>query len=407
MTEGKYYFFDEDSCDLCGVCLSKCPVMGLPVEEAKEEVRRLVEGEEARHVFSKCTGCMTCNLLCPKDCKPYDLILYRLYERYRRDGLPSIARFMVTPTQTPSNVWSLALSEDERETFRLWEEAAEAAERRGVEEVVYPGCVMCFPPYLSHSKLFDSLTIAMRNELCCGEPFYRIGVLDVAEQAARRLEEWFRRIGARKVVFPCLGCYNTIMKIYPERFGVKYDFEGVAFLDLIWDKIESGEVKVKNRLNIKVTVHDNCHSKPFGDKYHDLTRMILEKLGAEIVEMKHNRENASCCGLAAFAIRQDPADVVNVATGVIEEAEETGAEALVVRCGGCLTTLSVASTLSLGRMPVYHIIELVQKAIGEEPQRGSVERSGRIVKLLFEELPKQFANLPERYWVTLQDREER
>ena len=65
MVEGKYYFFKKESCDLCGICLNKCPVLGLSLEEAKEEMKRLIEGEETKHVLAKCTSCMTCNLFCP------------------------------------------------------------------------------------------------------------------------------------------------------------------------------------------------------------------------------------------------------------------------------------------------------------------------------------------------------
>jgi len=393
MVEGKYHFFKEESCDLCGICLNKCPVLGLSLEEAKEEMKRLIEGEEPKHVLAKCTSCMTCNLFCPKDCLPYDLILQRWYERYKKEGLSSFAKIMVTPMQTSPNLWSLMLPEDEKKTYQTW------SKLRKSEEILYPGCMMCFPPYLSYSKLFDGFNIMMSDELCCGEPFYRIGVLDTAEQVAKRLEKQFKIMGVKKMIFPCLGCYNTIKNIYPERFGVKFEFEGMALVDLLWKKIESGEIKIKNKLNIRVTVLDNCHSKPFGTHFFDLVRKILETLGAEIVEMKHNKENAPCCGIAAFAINQDPMDVIDAAEKTFKEAEESGADALVVNCGGCLGIQSVGKFVSSGEMPIYHVIELIQEAIGEEPVHRNMERAEKMFEVVIQQAPKYLAELPERYWV--------
>jgi len=396
MKEGRYDFFDRDSCDLCGICLNKCPVLELPIEEAKEEVKRLIEGEETEHVMTKCTSCMTCNLLCSKDCHPYELILARWYEKYKKNGLSPEARFLLTPLQPSPNAWTILqdrLPDDEKKTLRSWSKLSKS------EEMLYPGCVMCFPPYLSQTKLFDDLTVRMINELCCGEPFYRIGVLDTAEQIAKRLEKQFKIMGVKKMIFSCLGCYNTIKNIYPSRFGTKFEFQSIALLDLLWEKIQSGKIKIKSKINKKVTVHDNCHAKPFGTHFFDLSRKMLKTLGVKIVEMKHNRENALCCGIAAFAIDQDTMDIINYAIKTLKEAEETGADALVVNCGGCLLILSVAKIASRSKMPIYHILEMIQKAIGEEPAHRNEERAEEVFKILMEEGPLYLSEFPERYWM--------
>lgn len=396
MKEDQYEFFDRDSCDLCGLCLNNCPVLELPIEEAKKEFKRLVEGGETEHVMQKCTSCMTCNIFCPNDCLPYELILSRWYEKYKKNGLAPEARFLLTPHQPSPNVWTILqerLPDDEKKTLQSW------SKLHKTEEMVYPGCVMCFPPYLGHSKIFDEFSIMMTNELCCGEPFYRIGVLDAAEQIAKRLEKQFKITGVKKMIFPCLGCYNTIKKLYPSRFNIKFEFESIALLDWLWEKIQSGKIKIKTKIDKKVTVHDNCHAKPFGTHFFDLTRKILKTLGVEIVEMEHNRENALCCGIAAFAIDQDPMDIINYAITTLKEAEETGADALVVNCGGCLLILSVAKIASRSKMPIYHILEIVQKAIGEEPAHRNEERAEEVFKILMQEGPLYLAEFPERYWM--------
>jgi Fe-S oxidoreductase len=397
MSEKKYYFFNEKDCDLCGLCLNKCPVLALSIEEAKNEMQRLIKGEKPKHVFSKCTSCMTCNLICPKNCNPYELIIFRWYEKYKEKGLSKNAKFMLTPLQSTATVWSLLkerFPEDEKKTIQSWSKLSKC------DELLYPGCTMCCStPYLYLSTLFTGFNIMMTDELCCGEPFYRIGVLDTAEEVAKRLEQQYNLLNVKKVIFPCLGCFNTIKNIYPTRFKVKYDFEATGLLDILWKRIENGEIKIISKVNKKLTVHDNCHAKPFGTRYFDLSRKILQKCGVELVEMKHNKENALCCGIASFARKQDVMDIINDAQVRLKEAEETHAAGLVVYCQGCLMILSLAKFVLKSNMPIYYWTEILQEAIGEKPLYRLEDRTKNAMEIIMEDAPKYLAELPKRYWM--------
>ena len=55
--------FNAEKCTLCGECFHQCPVMQLPLDVAKAEIRRLVNGEETKHVLQKCTSCFACNFI--------------------------------------------------------------------------------------------------------------------------------------------------------------------------------------------------------------------------------------------------------------------------------------------------------------------------------------------------------
>lgn len=74
--------------------------MELPIDQAKTEFKKLVDGAETE-VLTKCTICMSCNNFCPHYSRPYELILYRWYERYRKMGLPKAAKFFL-PYQFPN-----------------------------------------------------------------------------------------------------------------------------------------------------------------------------------------------------------------------------------------------------------------------------------------------------------------
>ncbi|MHA1643916.1 MAG: 4Fe-4S binding protein [Candidatus Freyarchaeota archaeon] len=39
--------FKEENCKRCGACLSECPFLQLPAEEAKKEISRMIETRES------------------------------------------------------------------------------------------------------------------------------------------------------------------------------------------------------------------------------------------------------------------------------------------------------------------------------------------------------------------------
>ncbi len=385
-----YNFFDRDSCDLCGLCLNQCPIMELPIDQAKTEFKKLIDGEETG-VLTKCTSCMTCNNFCPNDSHPYELILYRWYERYKEKGLPLVAKFFL-PYQFPNfgSVLLENLPEDETKAVDSWAKL----EKR--EEIFYPGCNMIFLSYLSFSKLFENLAFVGSQELCCGEPWYRIGALETSEQIAKKLEKQFQNLGVKRMIIPCLAGCNMFKNVYP-RFGAKFDFEIVPVLDWLWEKIEEGKLKIKHKLGMTVTIHDNCQSKPFGSKYYDLSRKILDSLGVKVNEMEHNRDKSLCCGMAAFAGSHRVDDILNAAMRRYKEAEDTGADALALYCGGCQWVLSIAKILAQGKIPIFHVIELVQMAMGEKPPRRNIERAQKIFELAMAEAARVDPN--EKFWV--------
>ena len=83
MSSKRIHAFIEDLCDLCGLCFHLCPVLELPLEDAKEEIHNLIKGQKSRHVLSKCNTCLSCNLYCPQNANPYQLILERWNNLYR------------------------------------------------------------------------------------------------------------------------------------------------------------------------------------------------------------------------------------------------------------------------------------------------------------------------------------
>ncbi len=384
--------FRESSCNRCGLCLSECPVLGVPRERAGEEMEKLVEGRETE-VLSRCTSCMTCNLLCPAGCSPYHLILRRWEERYEREGLPLRVR-TVLPLETP-NFLSIAresMPEDERRMLSSWSEALKGG--KGGGEILYAGCNAQIFPYLLRTRLLEGLTAVGEQSLCCGEIYYRMGLLGKMEGLPERVGRRLNSLRPKKLITFCPACYHMLRDIYPD-FGVGLDFELQDLREWLWEGMEKGRIELRRKLDKRATIQDSCHAKLLGESFLDLPRKMVEAMGMEVVEMERSRRRAMCCGIAEGICSYNPFDIVEGAVRQLKEAERTGADLLVVYCATCLLILSIGKVVYPAGMPIFHVLELLQLATGEEPLRRNMQRAEDMIRGLGEKTV--FSE--ERFWV--------
>ena len=390
----RYNFFRLDSCTECGVCLSKCPVMRLPPPRAKQEIRRLINGEKT-DILRECTTCLSCDTYCPENADPYELILYRWYERYREKGLGQTMK-LLSPNH-PRNLWAALwkkFPEDERKTIRSW------LNPKRSEVFMLGGSMTSLVPYLTHSKLLEGFSFTGTADFwTCGALFYQLGLFDVVEQAGKRVEKQLEKLGAKKVILFNEHEYIMLKKILPEKFGIKFDTELQCLEEWLLERIEKGDIKLKSKVNMKVTLHDSCWSKAIGPEFFDTTRKLIKATGAELVEMQHCRENSLCCGFGAGARRYSMLDIIDYSRNRFKEAEQSHADALVVHCSGCLWILLVAKELLGVKMPVYHIFELVQMAAGEQPAHRHRERAWDIIGTVLAHPIANIVRTGKKYWI--------
>ncbi|MFW9835461.1 MAG: 4Fe-4S dicluster domain-containing protein, partial [Candidatus Thorarchaeota archaeon] len=64
--------FDVEECTRCGICLERCPVIDLDIDQAKQEIKNLISGSS--FIVDRCATCGTCDLNCPIGLTPMDLI---------------------------------------------------------------------------------------------------------------------------------------------------------------------------------------------------------------------------------------------------------------------------------------------------------------------------------------------
>ena len=390
-------FFCAERCDLCGDCLSGCPEFGDDIVDASGTIERLIDGQYVREVLERCSSCMSCNIICPYECNPYGLILYRWHERSREKGLPLRAS-LVMPLE-PGNAWHRVMEGLTGREKLLLDKWADLAREDIKGRALFAGCNLQIMPYLTESAIFEGFPIYGRPDLCCGEVYYRMGSFDKIDSVVTHLEQVYRELGINEVVAYCQACFNMLKNILPRYFDADFPFDVSYFGDLLAERILSGELPVAGKLKgLKVTVQDPCHSKLLGKEFQDRPRRVLEHLGCEVKEMAHTREMSLCCGLGHGAARFNPMDMARGIVRRLREARATGAEYLVVYCNSCDLLFSVGTQLTPFIIPVYHLNELVAKALGQELPRRNLNRARSMTKELFVKgAPKLLSR--KRFWL--------
>lgn len=393
--------FKKDLCDLCGLCLQLCPVLHLPIEEAKDEFQNLIEGKESEYVLSRCNTCFSCNLYCPQQANPYQLILERWNELYKKRGAPPLYRF-VCPTEEP-NIWQLLnvfLSNQERIWIHKWMNYLPKKE----DIVFLIGSYMhLFPFIIGGSKLLDSFKpIDLIDQWEGGAYLYQGGYLDLVQKIAQRAKRDFNAWDVKDIVVSTDAVQIHFSEIHHNEMGVKHDQNFINFHEWLLKKINSGEIKLPNApLNITVTIHDNCYSKILGRIFWEKPREILKKCGCNIKEMRHIKKDSLCCGFGAGASWTKnisiPFDIISEGVKKFKEAEDTKAKALVSYCSGCIYLLWATRELLESKIDIYHIIEVVRMAMGEKINypKDHVKRAWDIIaiityQLIFSTFQKNF-----------------
>ena len=361
--------FREDLCNLCGECLHQCPVLELPLEIAKQEIKRLIEGKESKFALSKCNTCFSCNFYCPQGANPYQLILERWNAMYKKRGAPPLYKF-VCPTETP-NIWQLLnifLSKQERRWISDW---MSYTPKKDDDLLVIGNYTHLFPFIIGGSKLLDYFKpIDLVDHWEGGAYLYQGGYLDIVQKIAKKCRNDFENWGVKNVAHTLDAVQYIFSEVHPNEMNVNHEQKFINFNHWLLNSLETGKIPIINRLNFSVTIHDNCYSKASGGKYWTPPRKILKICGCEIKEMEHIKEDSLCCGFGAGASWVKnisiPFDIISEGRKKFREAEETGADALVSYCGGCIYLLWATRELIGSKIDLYHIIEIARMAMGEQ-----------------------------------------
>jgi len=392
------FSFEEAACEQCGECFHRCPELHLPIPVAKKEIESLRKGQDGEFVLQHCTTCFSCNHYCPNQCHPYQLVLKNWNRIYRRRGAPPIYRF-ICPTMENSIFQMLEklMTEEEKDLVEGWMNQAP-----GDTVLLIGNFTHLYPFILGDSRLLDHFTpVDLLDHWEAGATLYQGGYLDVVRSIGKECKRDFDQWKVKTVV-PFLDAVEFMLStVQPEEMGTSFDQEVINFNQWLLGKIENDEVGLSKKLDLTVTLHDNCFSKAGGAPYWDTARKLIQATGCRISEMAHIRENSLCCGFGAGASWRHnfriPFDILATSRIKLEEAERSGAEALVTYCGGCLYLLWAARELFQSDLKIYHHIELVRMAMGEDLDAGQklhIKRAWDVITIITFHLLAGFFHRP-------------
>ena len=189
------------------------------------------------------------------------------------------------------------------------------------------------------NKANVSFAVLGNEEGCSGDPAKRAGNEFLFQMQAISNIQVLNSYNIKKIVTSCPHCFNTIKNEYPELGGNYEVLHHTQFISYLIDSkrliVSGGSFKGK-----KITYHDPCYLGR-ANKIFEAPRKLIEKLDAELVEMKTCKEKAMCCGAGGaqmFKESEPGNQEVNIAR--TQQALETSAPIIASGCPFCNTMLS-------------------------------------------------------------------
>lgn len=201
------------------------------------------------------------------------------------------------------------------------------------------------------------------EESCSGDPAKRAGNEFLFQMQAMMNIEVLNAYEAKKIVTACPHCFNTLKNEYPELGGNYEVVHHTQFLKSLLDAgrltIEGGQFKGK-----RITFHDPCYLGRANNVY-EAPRDLIQKLDAELVEMKRSRTNGLCCGAGGAQMFKEPEPgTKDINVERIEDAMEIQPDIIAAGCPFCNTMLTdgVKAKEKESEIRVMDIAELIANA---------------------------------------------
>jgi heterodisulfide reductase subunit D len=202
------------------------------------------------------------------------------------------------------------------------------------------------------------------EESCTGDPAKRAGDEFTFQMQAMQNIEVLNAYDVKKIVTGCPHCFNTIKNEYP---GLGGKYEVIHHTQLIQELINSGKLTIEGNEAFKgkrITFHDPCYLGR-GNNIYEAPRQLIEKLDAELVEMKRCKTKGLCCGAGGaqmFKEAEKGDKEVNIER--TEDALETKPQIIATGCPFCNTMMTdgVKNKEKEAEVEVMDIAELIASA---------------------------------------------
>jgi heterodisulfide reductase subunit D len=324
--------------------------------------------EDFADVLFHCTLCRSCAEQCGADQDPTQVArLVRQEVVKALGGPPGDARTVVKSTVNYRNPYQQPKAMRYRWARGL---GLKDATKEKVDTLYYVGCTAAMIPARAHFALNtvkllqaagEDFGTLGQKEICCGSTTYNLGAEEIFKEIASENIEMLNGLEVERVLTSCSGCYSVMKNEYPKV--KRRNFEVVHVVEYLDRLIQEGRLKPRKSLDMKVTYHDPCHLGRYCELY-DAPRRILEAIpGVELVEMPRSREKSWCCGAGAGVKTAYPDFALWTGEQRVNEARETGAQAIVTACPFCEGNLADVIAATDSGLDLYDITDLLLESL--------------------------------------------
>ena len=218
-----------------------------------------------------------------------------------------------------------------------------------------------FVKILNHTQ--TSFAVLGTEEACTGDPAKRSGNEFLFQMQALQNISTLDQYGVTKIVTTCPHCFNTLKNEYPELGGHYTVMHHTQFLKSL---IKEGSLKVEGGMykGKRITFHDPCYLGR-ANKIFEAPRTLIEKLDAELVEMKSCKTKGLCCGAGGAQMFKDAEQgdkEINIER--TEQALETQPEIIAAACPFCNTMMTdgIKNKKQEDTVKIMDVAELIANA---------------------------------------------
>jgi glycolate oxidase iron-sulfur subunit len=320
------------SCVLCGACSGVCP-LGIDIPDLICRGRHLLRNKDKKRRLLR--------YLLKFSTKWPDLS-FKILSISQDFVIPFLAKRKIIPF----------MPELPEQPFHTLEQVHKVSKKKG-RVAVFTGCSVNFlMPQLGESliNVLQSLgyeVVLPKEEVCCGAPLRALGMEEEAVEFAKKNHRIFSRLRVDAVVSLCPTCTLALKHDYESLIGKGLE-KAMDISVFLHDKLPKTESIGKT-----ATYHDPCHLK-FGLGGAGEPREIIGKAGLDLIEPAYS----GCCGFGGTFSLSYKDMSGNLLRRQADRLLETGAEAIVTSCPGCMLQIGRA----IADRPVVHLIELIEEA---------------------------------------------
>lgn len=214
------------------------------------------------------------------------------------------------------------------------------------------------------NKVGTEFAVLGTEEGCTGDPAKRAGNEFAFQMQAMMNIEVLNAYEIKTIVTTCPHCFNTLKNEYPSLGG---NYEVLHHSQFLQKLINEGKLTIEGNKPFKgkrITFHDPCYLGR-GNNIYEAPRTLIEKLDAELVEMKRCRTRGLCCGAGGAQMFKEPEPGrkdINVER--TEEALEIQPQIIATGCPFCNTMMTdgVKSKNKETEVLVKDLAELIAEA---------------------------------------------